>query len=296
MPENLVSPRATGMAPESTAVPRRPPWHRRADWLVIAVPALAALAVGGYRLGGPSLWRDEAYTISAAQRPVGQMFAMLGHVDAVHGPYYLCMHFVVSLLGTSAVALRLPSLLGMVITAGFTAALGRRLARAAALPPPALTGLVAGLLFAGAPQTTYYAQDARPYGPVVMFAVIATYLLIRAAADRRGRWWTAYGAAIALTGLFNLFALLLIAAHGVTLLLARAQARSRRPAEGDPAPQPADQPPAEMPRWLAAVTAAVAVLAPMIYFGYQQGHTLGWVSRPRLRTVPRLTRAEERRE
>lgn len=291
MPGNLVSPRTTGMAPESAAVPRQLPWHRRADWLVIAVPALAALAVGGYRLGGPSLWRDEAYTISAAQRPVGQMFAMLWHVDAVHGPYYLCMHFVVSLLGTSAVALRLPSLLGMVITAGFTAALGRRLARAAELPAPALTGLVAGLLFAGAPQTTYYAQDARPYGPVVMFAVIATYLLVRAAADRRWRWWTAYGAAIAMTGLFNLFALLLVAAHGVTLLLARGQARSHRPAEGDPVPQPADQPQAALSRWLVVVAAAVAVLAPMIYFGYQQGHTLGWVSRPGLRTVARLVAA-----
>ena len=288
MPGKLVSPRTAGMAPASAAVPRRPPWHRRPDWLVIAVPALAALAIGGYRLGGPSLWRDEAYTISAAQRPVGQMFAMLGHVDAVHGPYYLCMHFVVSLLGTSAVALRLPSLLGMVITAGFTAALGRRLAREAALPAPALTGLVAGLLFAAAPQTTYYAQDARPYGPVVMFAVIATYLLVRAAADRRWRWWTAYGAAIALTGLFNLFALLLVVAHGATLLLARVQARGLRRAAGAPAFQPADQPQAALSRWLVAVAAAVAVLAPVIYFGYQQGHTLGWVSRSGLRTVARL--------
>jgi len=288
MPGKLVSPRTAGMAPASAAVPRRPPWHRRPDWLVIAVPALAALAIGGYRLGGPSLWRDEAYTISAAQRPVGQMFAMLGHVDAVHGPYYLCMHFVVSLLGTSAVALRLPSLLGMVITAGFTAALGRRLAREAALPAPALTGLVAGLLFAAAPQTTYYAQDARPYGPVVMFAVIATYLLVRAAADRRWRWWTAYGAAIALTGLFNLFALLLVVAHGATLLLARVQARGLRRAAGAPALQPADQPQAALSRWLVAVAAAVAVLAPVIYLGYQQGHTLGWVSRSGLRTVARL--------
>jgi mannosyltransferase len=288
MPGKLVSPRTAGMAPASAAVPRRPPWHRRPDWLVIAVPALAALAIGGYRLGGPSLWRDEAYTISAAQRPVGQMFAMLGHVDAVHGPYYLCMHFVVSLLGTSAVALRLPSLLGMVITAGFTAALGRRLAREAALPAPALTGLVAGLLFAAAPQTTYYAQDARPYGPVVMFAVIATYLLVRAAADRRWRWWTAYGAAIALTGLFNLFALLLVVAHGATLLLARVQARGLRRAAGAPAFQPADQPQAALSRWLVAVAAAVAVLAPVIYLGYQQGHTLGWVSRSGLRTVARL--------
>ncbi len=288
MPENLVSPRTTGAAPDSAAASRRPCWHRRPDWLVIAVPALAALAIGGYRLGTPSLWRDEAYTISAADRSIGQIFVLLGHVDAVHGPYYLCMHLVVSLLGTSAVALRLPSLLGMVVTAGFTAALGRRLARQAALPAPALTGLVAGLLFAAAPQTTYYAQDARPYGPVVMFAVVATYLLVRAAADRRWRWWTAYGAAIAMTGLFNLFALLLVVAHGATLLLARVRVRGLRRAAAAPPRQPADQQQAALSRWLAAVAAAVAVLAPMLYLGYQQGHTLGWVSRPGLRAVARL--------
>ena len=67
-----------------------------------------------------------------------------------------------------------------------------------------------------------------------MFAVIATYLLVRAAADRRWRWWTAYGAAIALTGLFNLFALLLVVAHGATLLLARGAGPRRRRAAGRP--------------------------------------------------------------
>lgn len=242
------------------------------------MPALAALAVGGYRLDGPSLWRDEAYTISAARRPVGQIFALLGHVDAVHGPYYLCMHFVIGLLGISEVAVRLPSLLCMSIAAGFTAALGRRLARTATLPAPSIVGLLSGLLLAGAPQTTYYAQDARPYGPVVMFAVISTYLLIQAAADSRWRWWVAYGAGIAATGMFNVFALLLVAGHGVTLLLARAQGAGGRRAE----------PLAPLSRWLAAVVAAVVALAPIIYFGYQQGRTLGWASRPGLRAVTHL--------
>ena len=63
------------------------------------IPALAALAVGGYRLGGPSLWRDEAYTLTTAQRSFGQIFALLLHVDAVHGPYYLGMHVVVGRAG-----------------------------------------------------------------------------------------------------------------------------------------------------------------------------------------------------
>ncbi len=245
--------------------------------------------MGGYRLGSPSLWRDEAFTISASQRSFGRIFPLLWHVDAVHGPYYLGLHFVVGLLGTSAVALRLPSVLGMGVAAGFTAAVGRRLARTAALPAPAVTGLLAGLLFAAAPQATYYAQDARPYGPVIMFAVIATYLLIRATDDGRWRWWAAYGAAIALTGLFNLFALLLVAAHGATLLQAAHARRAPRARGADgPGSPDAGPPPASLARWLVVVAAAVIALAPMLYLGYQQGHTLGWVTRPGPRTVGRL--------
>jgi hypothetical protein len=210
--------------PDVPLMGRPPAWRRHPDWLVGAGPALVALVVGGYQLGGPSLWRDEAYTVSATQRSTGQLLAMLLHVDAVHGPYYLFMHFVVRLLGISAVSLRLPSLIGMGVAAGVTAALGRRLALLAGWPAPAATGVLAGLLFAGSPQTTYYAQDARPYGPVIMFAVIATYLLVRAHADGGRRWWVGYSAAMFLTGLCNLFALMLIGTHAVSLLLARRSA------------------------------------------------------------------------
>ena len=192
--------------------------------------------VGGYEIGGPSLWRDEAYTKDAIARPFGQIFALLGHQDAVHGAYYLLMHAITAVIGTSATALRFPSLCAMVIATGFTAAAGRRAAalawpagrrtRPAGLDVPALTGLLSGLLFATAPYMTYYAQMARSYAIETMFAVIATYLLLRAWPDGRWRWWLAYAAAVALTGLFNIFGLLILAAHGVTLLLAGASGQA----------------------------------------------------------------------
>ena len=50
---------------------------------------------------------------------------------------------------------------------------------------------------------TYYAQMARSYALETMFATIATYLLLRAWPDGRWRWWLAYAAAVALTGLLN---------------------------------------------------------------------------------------------
>jgi len=190
---------AAAVPPARAAEPERRAGIRRrwGGWLVIAIPAATSLVVGGYEIGGPSLWRDEAYTKDAIARPFGEIFPLLGHQDAVHGAYYLLMHVIATVTGTSAAALRLPSLFAMVIATGFTAAVGRR-AAALARPPdqadraergldvPALTGLLSGLLFATAPYMTYYAQMARSYAIETMFAVIATYLLLRAWPD--GRW------------------------------------------------------------------------------------------------------------
>src|SRR6266404_4044441 len=76
-----------GPAAQPPARPAAQPaaWRRWSGWPVVAVPAVTSLVVGGYEIGGPSLWRDEAYTRDAITRPVGQIFALLGHQDAVHG-------------------------------------------------------------------------------------------------------------------------------------------------------------------------------------------------------------------
>ncbi len=253
-------------------------------WPVVAGPMAVAAVVGGYEIGGPSLWRDEAYTKDAIGRPFGQIFALLGHEDAVHGAYYLLMHVVAAVIGTSATALRFPSLCAMVIATGFTAAAARR-AAARSRPPgaswldvPALTGLLAGLLFATAPYMTYYAQMARSYAIETMFAAIATYLLLRAWPDGRWRWWLAYAAAVALTGLFNIFGLLIVVAHGVTLLLASARG-------ADPAGRRIGRIPL---RWLAAAVAAVAVLSPLLAVAGHQQQQISWLARPNYRAIERL--------
>jgi mannosyltransferase len=279
-------------------------WSRQ---LVIAVPMAVAAVVGGYEIGGPSLWRDEAYTKDAIGRPVAQIFALLGHHDAVHGAYYLLMHVIAGVIGTSATALRLPSLGAMVIAAGFTAATARQAAALIWLPSsapggsgpggpgpggsrpggtapgrrldvPALTGLLSGLLFATAPAMTYYAQMARSYAIETMFATIATYLLLRAWPDGRWRWWLTYAATVALTGLFNIFGLLILAAHGVTLLLASTRGT-------DPAGRRIGRIPL---RWLAAGTAAVAVLSPLLALSGHQQQQISWLARPDIKAIERL--------
>ncbi|HEV3292526.1 MAG TPA: glycosyltransferase family 39 protein [Streptosporangiaceae bacterium] len=220
---------------------------------VVLIPGFALLLADGYRLGALSLWRDEAYTLDGAGRPVARILAMLPHTDAVNSPYYVVMHGASAVLGTSATALRLPSLLGMAVAAVVTAVIGRRLAHAARLPAPALTGVLAGLLMVTAPQVTKYAQEARSYGLVTMCATIASYLLLRALADDRWRWWAAYSGAILLAGLLNLLALLLLAAHGVTVWAAGARLRQAGEPAGRPAPeQPTGQAAPELPGGQAA--------------------------------------------
>jgi mannosyltransferase len=263
-------------------------WRRRRGWLIVAVPAAVSLVLGGYQIGGASLWRDEAYTKDAIARPFGQIFVLLGHQDAVHGAYYLLMHVVAAVLGTSAAALRFPSLCAMVIATGFVAATGRRAAGLALAPDagrngrgldvPALTGLLSGLLFATAPYMTYYAQMARSYAIETMFAVIASYLLLRAWPDGRWRWWLGYAAAVALTGLFNIFGLLIVAAHGVTLLLTDAHGQTAPGRRIGRIPL----------RWLAACAAAVIVLGPLLRLAGRQQVQIAWLNRPTLNAMERL--------
>ena len=126
--------------------------------LVTLVLMLCGLAAQPY-------WGDEADTISAVRRTVPQLLHLLGHVDAVHGLYYLLLWPVVQLAGPGEFATRLPSALAMAAAAAGVTAIARRLASR-------LAGLYAGLVFALLPTVTRQAHNARPYAMVTAAAEI----------------------------------------------------------------------------------------------------------------------------
>ncbi|SCE74541.1 mannosyltransferase [Micromonospora carbonacea] len=271
----------------------------RAVWLW---PAVGALAVTGVGIGSAQPWRDELATWSAATRPLGDLTRMAGTIDAATWPYYLFMHGWVALCGDSPAALRLPSALAMAGTAGLAATLGARLLGRRA-------GLAGGLLFAVLPGTSRYAQEARPYAFVALFAVLATLLLVRALERPGWRRWAGYAAAVAALGLAHLVALTLLAAHAAVVLAADGSARrATRPTvnrdapdttsgttDGNPpgVPGPAARGaggPAGLPRiagrwprralwgWLLALLPAAVVLAPLVLLAAgQRGRQLDWV-------------------
>ena len=229
-------------------------------WLIPACAALATLAVMLWRIGVPSLWRDEGATLSAAHRSLPQLIRMLGHLDAVHGTYYLLIWLLVRVAGRGELALRLPSAVAMAAAAGLLTALGRRLVSPAA-------GLAAGLAFAAIPAVSWFGQDARPFALETAAATAASYCFARFLGDGAARWARWYAVSLIGLGLADIFGLLLIAAHGTTLLMLHRQ-HGRQ--DGRQLAR----------RWLATVTVAVLALLPLEVLAWSQRGQVSWLRTP----------------
>ncbi|RSN60247.1 glycosyltransferase family 39 protein [Actinomadura sp. WAC 06369] len=225
--------------------------------LLPLLPAALTLAVSLIGIRRPSLWLDEAATISMASRSYGDMAAVFDHLDLVHALYYMIMRPWVLAFGTGELALRLPSALAAAAAAAGVAVLARRLHGTSA-------ALLGGLAFAVAVQTSRWAQEARSYAMVAAVAVLATYLLVRGVepgARRRWPWFAGYAPAVMALGFLHLHGVLLLAAHGATLLALRAA-------------------PGLWARWLAATAVAAAPLVPFALAARHQTRQVEWLPEP----------------
>jgi mannosyltransferase len=255
-------------------------------WMM-ALPPAVTFVITLWGISGASYWRDEAATMSAAQRPFGNLLQTLGNIDAVHGAYYILIWVVVRLGGTGELVTRFPSALAMAGAAAAVAALGRRL-----MSPRA--GLAAGLVFAVLPEVSLYGQDARPYAIVVALAALASYLLVRAMADDSGerhRWLIGYAACLAALGIVDIFGLLLIPAHAVTVALRCLRAGEAGDQGGAGGADRAGGRQAARSLalgWLAAAVAGTLLASPVLALGFVQRGTLSWLSPPGLGAVTGL--------
>jgi mannosyltransferase len=273
----------TAAAAAAAAEPRHYNAGPRWAWFL---PSIIALAASLWGITTPSFWRDEAATIAAVGRPFGDLIAMLGNVDAVHSVYYILMWPLVHVFGPSELVLRLPSALAMSGAAAAVAAIGRRLVSPG-------VGLASGLLFAALPVVSRYGQEGRSYAIVMLVAVIASYMLVRVLQAEPGgtegssgwrewqrrRWLMAYSGSLALLGIVNIFGLLLIGGHAVTVML------QYRRHSGDHAVRRL------MVGWVIAVAAGVIVASPLLVFGWMEHAQIAWiaVNSPQLSTLLQLT-------
>ena len=181
----------------------------RAFWPAVA--GLLGLGISLIAITTPSIWYDEAATITAATRSWPQLIAMLGTVDAVHALYYCIIHIVFDVVGYSPLALRLPSAIAVGVTAALVVVLGRQLGR------PRLAA-IAGIVFCLLPRVTWMGTEGRSYAMTALIAVLLTVVFLTAQSAGRRRWWILYSVVALVACILFLYLALIVAAHAVSLL------------------------------------------------------------------------------
>ena len=231
------------------AVEPCPPPARPWDAVGVAVLAITVSAAGAAR---PSLWFDEAATISAATRSVPALWRMVGNIDAVHGLYYLLMHGWFAVFPATEFASRLSSALAVGLAAAGVVVLGRQISTRA-------VAVTAGLVFAILPRVTWAGMETRSYALSMAVAVWLTVFCVAAARRGQARWWLGYGLLLTGATLLNVFVLLIVPAHGVAVV---AFGRS----------------PTTWRAWAVAASVSTAVTVPFLLFSQSQLFQVGWIS------------------
>jgi mannosyltransferase len=226
---------------------------------------LLGLAIGLAGAGIPSIWYDEAATVSSSLRSWPQLLAEIGTVDLVHAAYYAGMHVWFDLVGYTPVTLRLPSAVAIGAAAALVVVLGRLFSR------PRL-GLIAGLVFVLLPRTTWAGTEGRSYALTALLAIATTVVLVIAMRDGRRRWWVGYAALVALSCVVFIYLALVIVAHAATIAWAARSRIHRLPAR----------------RWLIAATAAGLAALPFLVVTATQRGQVEWLPAISARTVDRV--------
>ncbi len=130
------------------------------SWLIIHSPLLYFTQ---------SLWRDEAFSILAAEKPLMQLLPKLSFEPPV---YYILLHFWIKIFGSSEIAARSLSFLG------FTLATVIIIFWAEKLFKKHWVSWFLPLSFFLNPMLIYYAFEVRAYGWYIFFAVLSMYAYI----------------------------------------------------------------------------------------------------------------------
>ena len=247
------------------AVPQAPAdrsHERGQQWLDAALilgPAALALVLCLIKISGRSLGFDEGATVTIVAQHGGALSAGIAHDGGNMSGYYLALHLLTGVLGTSELAIRLPSALATAATSGLVVVLALRLF-------DRRVALVSGLLSAVSLPLVYWGQNARGYAPMVAFTVAAflsLVVLVDAGSSRRARRlaWIGYVAFTVLAIYSSFVAVLVVPAQLVSILWYR---RALRPLAG-------------------ALVAIAACCTPLVALAFRRGSgQLFWLPRPTL--------------
>jgi hypothetical protein len=267
----------TGLLLAAVAVPTVSPLRRaaaRSDArtgsvgarVAIGLAALTAVAVVIRVIALRGIWIDEAISVQQARLPWHEMLATLQAND-VHPPFFQAiMWVVVRVVGSGALALKLPSILAGMAMVPVMYITGKALY-------DRRTGIVAAVLASVAPFLVWYSQEARMYSLFMLLATLAVFGQVQAL--RRGRVvdWAIFVASTAALLWTQYFAVLPVAVQQLAFVGALWQRRHDR---------------RERRRvflgWLLCVIAIAALVAPLVPFA--EGQLDAYIERRGSTSVP----------
>lgn len=159
---------------------------------------LIALGLNCYRLGAPSLWFDEVYSVELVRNSFSHVWAIIFTWQPNMELYYLLLFSwlrLLAFLGVPATefAVRFPSALCAALSAVVVFAIGRRFISTGA-------GVMGALLYLLNPHELIYAQQTRAYGMQLLFLCLGWYMLFAALTSERrwSRYWGGFTVAMVL--------------------------------------------------------------------------------------------------
>lgn len=247
--------------------------QRYQNVIIGGVLFLVALGFDLYRLGDPSIWFDEAFSIELSSQPLPLLWHLIFGSQPNMELYYLFLHFWLQITGAMGLIpaeflVRLPSAIFAALSTWVIFAFGRRYLGL-------WVGIIAASLYLLNDLQLIYAQQTRAYSMQLLLICLAYYALFAAltSTTRVKRWWLAYTVIVALSIYAQLFSELILAAQvvavaGLALVPNPLRTRIRK-------------------QLIAFVTSLVAIgilIIPMIELS-RQGSKTGWIPIPHLRDI-----------
>lgn len=210
---------------------------RLLTWVTGLLVFGVALGFDLYRLGAPSIWFDEAFSVELARLPLPTMWHIIWGPEPNMELYYLFLHGWLGLSGLfgwlpTEFVVRLPSTIFAALASVMVYLLGRR-----------YMGMAAGMAGAGLFTLNYlqltYAQQTRAYSLQLLLTCIAWYALFALLSQdtRVKRWWACFILATTLAIYAQLFSVLILLSQigafaGLLVLPGSWRARARRNLRG----------------------------------------------------------------
>jgi uncharacterized membrane protein len=277
-------------------------WQRLPQRMIVCLLfCLVALGFNLYRLGAPSIWFDEAFSVELARQPLPLLWHIIFGLEPNMELYYLFLHFwlgLTSLFGLhpTEFVVRLPSAIFAALSTGVVFLWGRRFLNTTA-------SIVGTALYLLNYLQLIYSQQTRAYSLQLLLTYIAWYALFSAlssTAPHRDKhkapsqppshplslrvknaflsqkWWICYTIATVLaiyTHLFSGLILLaqLVAVGGILLIPNRWQAQAR----------------SQLKALLISLVATAILIIPMLLVA-RQGAKTGWLPIPNRQDLVQL--------